>query len=78
MAFALLLGDGCAAYLSLKLGAGKMCIRDRSQIVPFLSTLKGVFSLRGDSGMRAEVYFVNAKAVSYTHLYRVLPMITRS
>jgi len=32
-----------------------------SQIVPFLSTLKGVFSLRGDSGMRAEVYFVNAK-----------------
>lgn len=32
-----------------------------SQIVPFLSTLKGVFSLRGDTGMRAEVYFVNAK-----------------
>lgn len=32
-----------------------------SQIVPFLSTLKGVFTLRGDSGMRAEVYFVNAK-----------------
>lgn len=32
-----------------------------SEIVPFLSTLKGVFSLRGDSGMRAEVYFVNAK-----------------
>jgi len=32
-----------------------------SQIIPFLSTLKGVFSMRGDSGLRAEVYFVNAK-----------------
>lgn len=32
-----------------------------SEIVPFLSTLKGVFNLRGDSGMRAEVYFVNSK-----------------
>jgi len=32
-----------------------------TQITPFLSTLKGVFSLRGDSGLRAEVYFVNAK-----------------
>lgn len=32
-----------------------------SEIVPFLSTLKGVFQLRGDSGLRAEVYFVNAK-----------------
>jgi len=32
-----------------------------SEIVPFLSTLKGVFSLRGDTGMRAEVYFVNCK-----------------
>jgi membrane protease subunit (stomatin/prohibitin family) len=32
-----------------------------SKIVPFLSTLKGVFSLRGDTGLRAEVYFVNAK-----------------
>ena len=32
-----------------------------SEIVPFFSTLKGWFSLRGDSGMRAEVYFVNAK-----------------
>ena len=32
-----------------------------TQITPFLSTLKGVFSLRGDTGMRAEVYFVNAK-----------------
>ena len=32
-----------------------------SQIVPFLSTLKGVFALRGESGLRAEVYFVNAK-----------------
>ncbi|MEI7885175.1 MAG: SPFH domain-containing protein [Clostridia bacterium] len=32
-----------------------------SQIVPFLSTLKGIIDLRGDSGMRAEVYFVNAK-----------------
>ncbi len=32
-----------------------------SEIVPFLSTLKGWFSLRGDTGMRAEVYFVNAK-----------------
>ncbi len=32
-----------------------------TQIEPFLSTLKGWFSLRGDTGMRAEVYFVNAK-----------------
>jgi len=32
-----------------------------TQITPFLSTLKGVFTLRGDTGMRAEVYFVNAK-----------------
>ena len=32
-----------------------------TQITPFLSTLKGVFSLRSDTGMRAEVYFVNAK-----------------
>lgn len=35
-----------------------------SQITPFLSTLKGVFELRGDSGMRAEVYFVNSKELS--------------
>jgi len=32
-----------------------------SEIVPFLSTLKGVFTLRSDTGLRAEVYFVNAK-----------------
>ncbi len=32
-----------------------------SQIVPFLSTFSGLSSLRGDSGLRAEVYFVNAK-----------------
>jgi membrane protease subunit (stomatin/prohibitin family) len=32
-----------------------------SEIVPFLSTLKGIFTLRGDTGMRAEVYFVNGK-----------------
>ena len=32
-----------------------------TQITPFLSTLKGIFTLRGDTGMRAEVYFVNAK-----------------
>lgn len=32
-----------------------------SEIVPFLSTLKGVFSLRSDTGLRAEVYFVNSK-----------------
>lgn len=32
-----------------------------AEIVPFFSTLKGWFSLRGDTGMRAEVYFVNAK-----------------
>ena len=32
-----------------------------SEIVPFLSTLKGVFTLRGDTGMRAEVYFINSK-----------------
>lgn len=32
-----------------------------TDITPFLSTLKGIFSLRGDTGMRAEVYFINAK-----------------
>jgi len=32
-----------------------------SEIVPFLSTLKGVFTLKSDTGMRAEVYFVNSK-----------------
>lgn len=32
-----------------------------TQITPFLSTLAGVFTLRGDTGMRAEVYFVNSK-----------------
>lgn len=32
-----------------------------SEIVPFLSTLKGIFTLCGDTGMRSEVYFVNAK-----------------
>jgi len=32
-----------------------------TEITPFLSTLKGVFALRSDTGMRAEVYFVNAK-----------------
>jgi membrane protease subunit (stomatin/prohibitin family) len=32
-----------------------------TQIIPFLSTMKGFFSLRSDTGMRAEVYFVNAK-----------------
>ncbi|MDR1378048.1 MAG: SPFH domain-containing protein [Synergistaceae bacterium] len=32
-----------------------------TQITPFLSTMKGVFSLRSDTGMRAEIYFVNAK-----------------
>jgi membrane protease subunit (stomatin/prohibitin family) len=32
-----------------------------SDIVPFLSTLKGILQLRGDTGLRAEVYFVNAK-----------------
>ena len=32
-----------------------------TQIVPFLSTLKGIFSLRSDTGMRAEVYFINCK-----------------
>lgn len=41
-----------------------------SQIVPFSSTLKGWAELRGDSGMRAEVYFVNAKEL-------VLPWGTR-
>ncbi len=35
-----------------------------SEIVPFLSTLKGIFSLRGDTGMRAEIYFVNAKELT--------------
>ena len=32
-----------------------------SEIVPFYSALKGWLELRGDSGMRAEVYFVNSK-----------------
>lgn len=32
-----------------------------TQITPFLSTLAGWFELRRDSGLRAEVYFVNAK-----------------
>lgn len=32
-----------------------------TEITPFLSTLKGIFTLRGDTGMRAEVYFINAK-----------------
>lgn len=32
-----------------------------TQIMPFLSTLKGWGQLRGDTGMRAEIYFVNAK-----------------
>lgn len=32
-----------------------------TQIVPFLSTLSGWTALRGDSGLRAEIYFVNAK-----------------
>ncbi len=32
-----------------------------TDIVPFLSSLKGFFTLRGDTGMRAEVYFVNSK-----------------
>jgi membrane protease subunit (stomatin/prohibitin family) len=37
-----------------------------TEIVPFLSTLKGVFSLRGDTGLRAEVYFVNSKELLLT------------
>ncbi len=32
-----------------------------TEITPFLSTLSGWFELRCDSGLRAEVYFVNAK-----------------
>ena len=32
-----------------------------TDITPFLSSLKGWFQLRGDTGLRAEVYFVNAK-----------------
>lgn len=32
-----------------------------SEIVPFLSSLKGILQLRSDTGLRAEVYFVNAK-----------------
>lgn len=34
-----------------------------TEITPFLSTLKGWFQLRGDTGMRAEVYFINTKQV---------------
>jgi membrane protease subunit (stomatin/prohibitin family) len=37
-----------------------------TEIVPFLSTLKGVFSLRGDSGLRAEIYFINTKELLLT------------
>lgn len=32
-----------------------------TQIIPFLSDIQGLFELRFDSGLRAEVYFVNAK-----------------
>jgi membrane protease subunit (stomatin/prohibitin family) len=32
-----------------------------TQIVPFLSSLSGLVSLRKDTGLRAEVYFVNSK-----------------
>lgn len=41
-----------------------------SEIVPFFSTLKGWLELRGDTGMRAEIYFVNCKEL-------VLPWGTR-
>ncbi len=34
-----------------------------SDITPFLSTLKGWIHLFGDTGMRAEVYFINTKQV---------------
>lgn len=37
-----------------------------TEITPFLSSLKGFFQLRGDTGMRAEVYFVNAKELLLT------------
>ncbi len=33
----------------------------QSEIIPFLSSLQGLVKLRGDSGIRAEIYFVNAK-----------------
>ncbi len=33
----------------------------QSEIVPFLSTLQGIVKLRGDSGIRAEIYFINSK-----------------
>lgn len=32
-----------------------------TEIVPFLSSLSGFFKLRTDTGMRAEVYFINSK-----------------
>ena len=35
-----------------------------TEITPFLSTLKGWFQLRGDTGMRAEVYFINTKELT--------------
>lgn len=35
-----------------------------TEITPFLSTLSGWFQLRRDTGMRAEVYFVNSKELS--------------
>ena len=35
-----------------------------TDIVPFFSALQGWFSLRGDTGMRAEIYFVNAKEMT--------------
>lgn len=35
-----------------------------TDIVPFLSSLEGFFSLRDDTGKRGEVYFVNAKELT--------------
>lgn len=35
-----------------------------TEIVPFLTTLKSILSLRRDTGLRAEVYFVNTKELT--------------
>ena len=36
-----------------------------TEIVPFLSNIAGLASLRNDSGMRAEIYFVNSKELMF-------------
>ncbi|MEA5050996.1 MAG: SPFH domain-containing protein, partial [Oscillospiraceae bacterium] len=35
-----------------------------TQIVPFLTTIKSIFELKKDSGIRTDIYFVNAKELT--------------